>query len=386
MHPLRSAATATGRRGLVTVIQPYVPTYRVPFFDELGRLLAESGCDLQVMHGVPDASQAERRDARGGSWSVPVRSRSLRVRGHVLHWRPVLRRAWRSDVVIAELASTNLDTYLLAMFRRRRLMVWGHGKAYVTESSALDGRLELWLARRAERVFVYTNGGAEFLRSRGYDPSRITVVRNSTDTVALRRAAAAITDDDVAAYRERLGLGVGPVAAFVGSFDESKCLPLLFAAGALVHERLPDFRLLVAGAGPLQHLVDVADAELSFVVALPRAELPAVAEIGRTAECLVIPGRVGLVAVDALALGLPVVTTTFPHHAPEAEYLTDGVKVVSEQTARSLADSLLALLSDRPRLAAAQSAAAQLGDELSIEEMAAAFASALIAKIYRSAG
>jgi glycosyltransferase involved in cell wall biosynthesis len=385
VHPQRSAAASKGRGGLVTVIQPYIPAYRVPFFDELDRRLAESGCDLQVVHGVPEGAQAERGDARVGSWSVPVRSSSLRLRGHVLHWRPVLRRALRSDVVIAELASTNLDTYLLALLLRRRLMLWGHGKAYVTESSALDGRLELWLARRAERVFVYTEGGAAFLRSRGYYSARITVVRNSTDTVTLRRTAAAIADDDVVAYRERLGLGLGPVAAFVGSFDDSKCLPLLFEAAALVHKRLPEFRLLVAGAGPLQHLVDIAAKDLPFVVALPRAEVPALAEIGRTAECVVIPGRVGLVAVDALALGLPVVTTTYPHHAPEAEYLTDGAKVVAEQTPESLANSVFDLLSDKPRLAAAQTEATRLGEQLTVEAMAAAFASALLARIRPSA-
>jgi hypothetical protein len=36
------------------------------------------------------------------------------------------------------------------------------------------------------------------------------------------------------------------------------------------------------------------------------------------------PGRVGLVAIDALALGLPVHTTDFGFHAPEIEFLQPG--------------------------------------------------------------
>jgi hypothetical protein len=39
---------------------------------------------------------------------------------------------------------------------------------------------------------------------------------------------------------------------------------------------------------------------------------------------ILMPGRIGLVAVDALALKLPVLTTDWKYHAPEAEYLAEG--------------------------------------------------------------
>jgi glycosyltransferase involved in cell wall biosynthesis len=383
-HVRISRGNGQRRRARVTVIQPYVPAYRVPFFNELSRLLALSGSELQVVHGRPESAQAERGDASTGPWSVPIKVRSFRLRGHILHWRRVLRLARDSDVIIAELASTNLDTYLLALLMHRRLMLWGHGKAYVTDASNLDRRLERWLAGRAQRVFVYTEGGATFLRTWGYEPERLTVVRNSTDTVALREAAAALTDADVAAYRQELGLGTGPVAVFIGSFDDSKGLPLLFAAAELVHDQVPGFRLIVTGAGPLQHLVDVAAQDSPFIIALPRTDGRGLAPVGRVAECLVVPGRVGLVAVDALALGLPVVTTSYAHHAPEAEYLTDDVRVTTQQSPESLAEGIVALLADRSRLAVAQATAAQLGEQLTIEAMAAAFAEPLIAAIGRS--
>ena len=375
---MRTSRRGGERRPVVTVIQPYVPAYRVPFFDELSRRLDQRGMDLEVVHGEPEGGQADRADARVGTWSVPIRIRTLQVRGHALHYRPILRRTLRSHLVIAELASTNLDTYLLALFRRRALMLWGHGKAYVTEASPVDSRLELWLARRAQRVFVYTEGGAAYLRSRGYGRDRLTVVRNSTDTVTLRRLAAAVTVAEVTAFRQQHSLGDGPVACFIGSYDDSKCLPLLFEAARLVHERLPDFRLLVAGAGQLQHLVDNAAADLSFVTRLPRAEAASLAVIGRVSSCVVVPGRVGLVAVDALALGLPVVTTTYPHHAPEAEYLTDDVRIVTDQTAAALALGLTDYLQDTERMSVTRRAAGELGQGLTVEAMAGAFADQLL--------
>ena len=109
---------------------------------------------------------------------------------------------------------------------------------------------------------------------------------------------------------------------FVGAYDSSKLLPLVFAAAEVTHRELPEFRLVIAGAGPLKDVVDDAARRLPFVISLPRADTTALARIGRVSDCLLMPGRVGLVAVDALALGMPVVTTTYPRHAPEAEYLT----------------------------------------------------------------
>jgi hypothetical protein len=46
--------------------------------------------------------------------------------------------------------------------------------------------------------------------------------------------------------------------------------------------------------------------------------------VGAWAEAIVMPGRIGLVAVEALVLNIPIVSTDYPHHAPEAEYLKLG--------------------------------------------------------------
>ena len=173
----------------MTVIQPYVPAYRVPFFNEVDRILGVAGLRLQVVHGAPTGEQASRGDAWVGPWSHPVHDRRVTVWGHALHYRSVLALARHSKVTVTEFASTNLDTYLLAATPGVRLMLWGHGRSYVTAESKIDSRLELALARRAEHVFVYTDGGEQPLLASGYDPSRITVVRNSTDTVTLRRTA-----------------------------------------------------------------------------------------------------------------------------------------------------------------------------------------------------
>ena len=47
----------------VWIVQPYVPNYRVPFFEGLSTALRESGIILKVVAGQPDAVQAKRGDS-----------------------------------------------------------------------------------------------------------------------------------------------------------------------------------------------------------------------------------------------------------------------------------------------------------------------------------
>jgi hypothetical protein len=63
------------------------------------------------------------------------------------------------------------------------------------------------------------------------------------------------------------------------------------------------------------------------------------------------PGRVGLVAVDSMHLQIPIVTTKYPYHAPEFEYLEVGRDcIVSEDNQEAFATEALKLLLDQQLL------------------------------------
>jgi glycosyltransferase involved in cell wall biosynthesis len=364
-------------RPLVTFLQPYVPDYRVPFFDALAALLDAAGIDLVVAHGHPVGSQGARDDARTGRWARPLEQKHLRIFGRDLFWRRGAALARESDVVVQELASTNLATYVMGVDPRVRMMLWGHGKAYVTRASSLDARLEGWQIRHAEHVFVYTDSGRTYLQRRGVPAGKLTVVRNSTDTTTLRRAAASIGTADVAAFRAANGLGDGPVGLFVGALDESKLIPLLLEASVLVNAQIPTFRLIVAGAGTLAPMVDEWERRNSSIVHLPRTSGPwELALLGRVADVMLIPGRVGLVATDALALGLDVITTDYPYHAPERDYL-QARATVTRRDPESFAAAVLAHVgrvgNERSRIPP--------DDIPSVEQMAAAFARVLVESV-----
>lgn len=67
------------------------------------------------------------------------------------------------------------------------------------------------------------------------------------------------------------------------------------------------------------------------------------------ASAIWMPGRVGLVAVDALALNLPVCTTSYAFHAPELDFLQPGeVFVLSDEPAAYAQEALDVMDGPRP--------------------------------------
>ena len=86
------------------------------------------------------------------------------------------------------------------------------------------------------------------------------------------------------------------------------------------------------------HLVEELRAHYGRVSLLGQTDAAGLALAGRAATALLNPGRIGLVAVDALALQLPVLSTRYEFHAPEAEYLEEGKTVFySENTVQDFA-------------------------------------------------
>ena len=95
--------------------------------------------------------------------------------------------------------------------------------------------------------------------------------------------------------------------------------------------------------------------------------------IAATARLLVNPGRIGLLAVEALVMGLPIVTTRWPYHAPEVEYLIEGETVHSSANdTESYVQLILELLHKQPRKALTVNADVPL-----LSDMVARFASGI---------
>ncbi|WP_062516241.1 glycosyltransferase family 4 protein [Demequina gelatinilytica] len=360
---------------IVTIIQEYVPRYRAPLFREMRRLAAERGIDLRIVAGTPQGAQAARRDGDGFQVDEELRQREIRIAGRRIGMRRTSRHFAESDLVVVEQARRNLDVYAAVLRGRRNIAMWGHGRDFTRASGRVSRGVLDALTRRATWFFGYTEDSVEAAARAGVPEGRCTVLWNTTDTRSLRSDLSDLTPDEVARFRE--GLGVGPVAVFIGGLDSSKRLDFLVRACEEVAPKVEGFSLVVLGAGPAGPDLQALAAERPWMHVRPPAFGRELAIAFASADALAMPGRVGLIAVDALAARVPVVTTDWHGHAPERAYLTSENSVTSHDSPSAYAEALSAVLSDRALNARLRAACEGSDDLLSIEAMAARFMSGI---------
>ena len=332
----------------VTVLHPWLPQYRVAFFEAAIKSLASEDVELTVAHGAPPPDVGLRRDDVTASWAVALPTRTLQIGGRAMLSHRVRDVVAGRDLVIAEQAIRNTETYRMALRQagnEPRLALWGHGRTYTKTQSGVESWLKNQLTLRAHWFFAYTQGGADYVASLGYPTDRITVVQNAVDTEQLQEQRARVGQNRIDALTQELALTPGRTALCVGALDPSKRLDLLMDVGRLVAARLAGFRLILAGAGPLVGGVRQQAANEPWLRYVGPAVGAAKAELAAASDLMLLTGRVGLVAVDSFALALPIATTNWALHAPEFEYLADGDNAaISTDSAAALAASVTALL------------------------------------------
>jgi glycosyltransferase involved in cell wall biosynthesis len=198
-------------------------------------------------------------------------------------------------------------------------------------------RLERKVIRGAARVYATgPSSRQEIAAAAGLDETAVGVLPIPVDLERFRP----LPDDEWAAGLE------SPLIVFVGRADDSrKNAGLLLEAMPLVRARLPGARLRLVGSpprGPLPPGVETT------------GPVSAVPEHIRGAALFVLPSRqegFGIVAAEALACGVPVITT--PSGGPE-ELIREsrGGMVLDGFTAEELAVRAVELLGDIVRLRA----------------------------------
>lgn len=325
-----SGGRVEGRTPRVAITQPYVPAYREPLWQAVIDNLAARNVEARVFYGGTKPQKrlwAVRGDQRKPAWSTEVpayRTWAPRDLPRV-HWRR-LPREWRSaDVLVTEMEASNLNAWARAL-GRGRMVTLGHGASDSTRQHGLAQRLEDWLNGRAQRVLVYTPRAARALRTRLSRPEfEVVSFNNTTDTRALAKAYGAVSPDQVSAFRRDHGIPPeARVALFVGSLGPQKEIELMCAAADMVLTAETNWWLVVAGDGELRDQIIGLGRRTGRVSFLGRTEHLNLALPGRAAEVIVNPGRVGLLAVDALAMRTPILTANAGNDAPEVNYLTEG--------------------------------------------------------------
>lgn len=233
---------------------------------------------------------------------------------------------------------------------RRRPMFWVYEEGW--------GRA---LTRSAERVCVLSEahaGTVTHLRElRARRPERLEVLPNGVDVEAFSPPAGGVRGEAEAGIREQHGIGPDAVvAAFVAALDRAHYFKRLdLAIDALSLAGREHMHLLVVGGGELleQNREQAARAGVAdrvhFAGPAGHGRLPALL---RASDLLLMssdpPESFGIVLIEAMACGLPALTTDFP-----------GVRAV----VRDGETGIVVPRGDAPALASAMGALVALGPD-----------------------
>lgn len=368
----------------IAVVQPYLAQYQLPFFELSRDRLLEHGISLEVLAGSPSASRRKRRDQANIAFShaIPV----MRLPNGFLKFdyqdSRLSKCSSAPDAVILEQATRHLDSYyhlIRSRFGGPAVAFWGHGRAFHRNESKSLRNWRASMTNAASWFFAYTGEGADSVAEAGFPRDRISILNNATDTRSLIGAMASISSDTRQSFMDAHGLSSSNTAIFIGGIDEGKDIETLVKVCTLVSQVNPKFRCLVVGAGSLEHLLTSRDAIESGVRFLGRLYGNQKALALSVADIALIPREVGLVAVDALAADIPVVTQAKAGHGPEFAYLIEGSSVfTSTAGAEALSDLVRRVLTERRLLQGTSILSKPAVRELTVEQMSLSFSDGVV--------
>ncbi len=261
------------------------------------------------------------------------------------------RRARGADVIYAHyLFPTGAIAAAWGRAARRPWVVTAHGRDVRNLARPAVRRATAAALSGAAALIAVSRYLAEELRADGLPLPPVHVAHMGVDLERFRPA-------DRAAARARLGLALdGPLVLAVGGLTERKNPLTLLQALARVRAERPDARLALVGDGPLAGAVEAGAARLGLGEAVVRAgAVPheRVADWMAACDVLALPSRVeplGIVALEALASGRPVVATMV---GGAVEVVPDGPvgAIVDPADPGDIARGLLRLIASPPSAA-----------------------------------
>lgn len=365
----------------VAILQPVITEYRLEFFRKLMSRAKAEGIQIDIFTGNPPQQHKSRGDVGKEDFSLKLRSKSYHLLGRTLRKRsigPVIQGSY--NLVILEQSLQNLDSFeLLFRLGGKRIAFWGHGATYSKIIPKWQQQFKYYLTRKGIWFFGYTYGGVKAVVNHGFAPERCTVLNNSIDTSALRNQITNLNDIALSEFCSSHDLR-GRTALYIGGLDSYKRIPLLLQLAEEAHRLDPDFRMLIAGDGSERNQIEKACAQNDWLTYLGRLIGEEKALALRAAQAIAIPGAIGLIALDALVSGKPIVTISSSLHGPEFEYLEVGRSVLLANE-KDYPSTLVTLLRDDEKLASMSRFCVEESRKYSLDAMIEQFLAGIHAAI-----
>jgi glycosyltransferase involved in cell wall biosynthesis len=332
----------------VLIITRLLPQYRIDFINRLKTNLAKQGVELSYVYGKSENQDALKKDEVDLSWGTYIPNKTWTIKGMELVWQPCLSHLDDKDLIIVEQANRNLIVYFL-IFRRlltkKKFAFWGHGRNMQAAEDDWRNSFKTLFLRQCDWWFAYTQKVKELLMSSAFPADRITCVQNAIDTKALSQHYDGLTEKDTAKLKQELGIDSNNTVIYCGGIYQEKRIPFLLEACDKIREQVKDLQVIVIGSGPDAGLVREAALSREWLHYVgPKFGLERVKYFKISAATLM-PGLVGLAILDSFAMQTPMITTEFPFHSPEIEYLKNGENgIITENTLEGYVAGVLKVL------------------------------------------
>ncbi|WP_020532280.1 glycosyltransferase family 4 protein [Flexithrix dorotheae] len=332
----------------VAIIQKSLPHYRIDFLNKLREELKKNEVELKLIYGKP--KNDIKKDEVDLDWAILISNKTFEFQNKELIWQPCLPHIEDQDLVIVEQANKLVLNYLLIskrLFSKQKFAYWGHGRNMQANQDGFRNKFKNIFINRCDWWFAYTKGVKKYLSEMGFPSQKITAVQNAINTQSLIKDFESIENEEINELKEKLEITSENVGIYCGGIYEEKRIPFLIEAIDQIKERIPDFVMLVIGAGTDAHLIEKAAQERSWLKYLgPKFGREKVLYF-KLSKLFLMPGLVGLAVIDSFALQTPMATTDYPYHSPEIEYLENGVNgVVSGNSVGEYVEAVVEILTD----------------------------------------
>lgn len=369
------------------MVHSFLAPYRIPLFAELAKRFALEVwilADVGKLRNWPTEVPADAFNFRLlPHLRVPTGSRDYQF---VLNYTLPFALARRRHDVIMGCGWDTPSTFYAAYHARMRktpFVLWaGSTAGEASWRRKLTRPLVRDLVRHADACVAYGTRSKDYLITLGAEAGRVFCAYNTVDTRRFARESR-LNEHERHALRNRLGIRTPRVILYCGQLIERKGLGDLLPAFKRCAEGCSDVTLLVVGNGPrkarfhaLAEGLGIRD-RVVFAGFVPQETLPPYYGL---ADLFVLPSREevwGLVINEALACGVPALTTNAVGAAPDL--IRDGVNgyLVPPGDVTALSEALVRHFGPHTDRAAMREAARRSIEPFTIERAADAFVAAV---------
>ncbi|MDW3193286.1 MAG: glycosyltransferase family 4 protein [Cytophagales bacterium] len=298
----------------VTLVLPVLPHYRIDLLTLLSSEYEKKGIKLTVITGTNAGKKSVKEVKAEGFELIHNETVGLTIAKFEIQWQKklissVMRTSPDKVIILYHAGKINYNLLLLKLQRRRiPYVLWGSGSGdRRTDLSPVQRYVKAWFKSTfIEKSHTYLTYGTMFkeqLIKQGYPKERIYVAQNTINVEGIYNQAEA---------KQLRSAGVPLKFLFVGVIFNNKRLDTAIEAFRILAEKGYDFRFDVVGNGEiistLQQMVDEYGLSDKIIFHGPKYG-DEVKAFFQGADVFLLPGTGGLAVNEAMAHGLPVITT-----------------------------------------------------------------------------